>query len=752
MRLTHLIPILLFIALVHRTGFGGELHNLYNSVNSDTAYLPYKSYEARNVIKAEDCSYPENNLIEVIYPAISDLKEGLLVLSDNPSLNKAGYSMFTPRTFPGFEVTDDDPIDYVITDWTTFRSDIDSNDYIVGLCHNQDSVFAFRLSLDTDSIEYKCLYGRAASDDRLIVSNACVLYSGDLDQSGTIEILLYAEHRPYFRKIFCLEFDDLDIRWERRVSSGINRSSFFVYEHPDSSRILFTTGNSANGLKDSVYNDYFSYFSILDCNGDVLFNKRLGLYGHRGPVFIQSDVDDEFLIAHFLDFVNSDSTNSGPGNEYYLSRVDLSGEVLKTVTIKSTPIDLWKMRAGDASEFRLFTLFGSKAISVYSLDLNLIDQIGPLEIFLNYYGRFKIAGEEDSVYAFSDGIYDNELNKLLQFPFNCGGFHPIEYDSSGNMTAYVIVEHLHYYIGYIKKKTSLELLSVFYHRNQPYVIIVVTGLLVALIVTATYQRKAEKNLQTISHQKRELENTHENLRQAQATIVAHERFQQARNIAGGFAHEIRNSLFPAKSALSKISQVNTLNQSESEYLTRISTIIDSSVSRAIKLTESISKYAKLESGRKEEKVDILQIVNSVVSTTNFMLDEQLIDINIVSSGDTQIIGSTDQFYIVVSNIILNAIDAVEGVDKPSIEVSVSSAGNEVEISIRDNGCGIAESDKHKIFDFFFSTKPSSGVGIGLSMVKKILELYDCRIKVESTSGQGTSFTIHCPKYDDQRSL
>jgi signal transduction histidine kinase len=107
---------------------------------------------------------------------------------------------------------------------------------------------------------------------------------------------------------------------------------------------------------------------------------------------------------------------------------------------------------------------------------------------------------------------------------------------------------------------------------------------------------------------------------------------------------------------------------------------------------------------------------------------------------------------VILNLITNAFYAVNekkqsGAEdfEPTVSISTTKAGGFVEIRVKDNGNGIPDAVREKIFQPFFSTKPSGeGTGLGLSLSYDIVKAHDGEIKVESEPGQGTTFTIHLP--------
>ncbi len=104
---------------------------------------------------------------------------------------------------------------------------------------------------------------------------------------------------------------------------------------------------------------------------------------------------------------------------------------------------------------------------------------------------------------------------------------------------------------------------------------------------------------------------------------------------------------------------------------------------------------------------------------------------------------------VVLNLITNAFYAVnqkkqQGDEnyKPEVEVRTARSGDEIELSVRDNGNGIAEHDLKKIFQPFFTTKPTGqGTGLGLSLSYDIVRAHGGDLTVDTKPGEGSVFTI-----------
>jgi two-component system NtrC family sensor kinase len=108
---------------------------------------------------------------------------------------------------------------------------------------------------------------------------------------------------------------------------------------------------------------------------------------------------------------------------------------------------------------------------------------------------------------------------------------------------------------------------------------------------------------------------------------------------------------------------------------------------------------------------------------------------------------------VILNLLVNALQAVEAADRPEggrIVVSACERADEVAITIKDNGCGIATCNMERLFDPFFTTKTvGEGTGLGLSISHGIVTGHGGRIEVESVVGGGTAFTIVLPRQPAQ---
>ncbi len=110
----------------------------------------------------------------------------------------------------------------------------------------------------------------------------------------------------------------------------------------------------------------------------------------------------------------------------------------------------------------------------------------------------------------------------------------------------------------------------------------------------------------------------------------------------------------------------------------------------------------------------------------------------------------NQIQQVLMNLLINARQAMPQGGLILITLSYDATAQMVELGVRDSGCGMTPEVLHKIFDPYYSTKAGpdasgkGGTGLGLSMCRDIIEAHRGRIRVESTPGKGTAFTIKLP--------
>lgn len=115
-------------------------------------------------------------------------------------------------------------------------------------------------------------------------------------------------------------------------------------------------------------------------------------------------------------------------------------------------------------------------------------------------------------------------------------------------------------------------------------------------------------------------------------------------------------------------------------------------------------------------------------------------VNRLEGINLQVKGDKDQCLRVLNNLIKNAVQALDGIPQPVIEITGEQKENTLVLSVKDNGCGIDEELKPRLFTPNFTTK-SSGSGLGLAMAKNSMQAFGGNIWFESEKGKGTVFYL-----------
>ncbi len=226
-------------------------------------------------------------------------------------------------------------------------------------------------------------------------------------------------------------------------------------------------------------------------------------------------------------------------------------------------------------------------------------------------------------------------------------------------------------------------------------------------------------------------------------LMRSERETAWREMARQVAHEIKNPLTPMKLNIQFLQMAwDEKNPDIDKKLRETTKSTLEQIEILSNIASAFSDYAKLP----KKNIEYFNLKELILNTINLYDNNENIKIKLVveNESDFNINSDKNNLGIVFGNIIKNAIQAIGKNDNGEIIIKINDWENSFNISISDNGCGIAEEEKKKIFMPNFTTK-SSGMGIGLSIVYDILEALDSKINFESEVGKGTTFIINIKK-------
>ena len=186
-------------------------------------------------------------------------------------------------------------------------------------------------------------------------------------------------------------------------------------------------------------------------------------------------------------------------------------------------------------------------------------------------------------------------------------------------------------------------------------------------------------------------------------------------------------------------------------------LVQQNISRLLRLINQLLDISKIESGNMTvfyERIDGNQFLNEVISAFMPVAKAKNISIRLSLQGSSCLLSiDPDKFEKIIANLLSNALKFTPKGGTVEVSLTIRNVDDRefAELIISDTGVGIPEEKLPKIFDRFFqvgkaSNQVQEGTGIGLSLVKDLVELHDGQIRVESEVGKGTTFTLLWPRF------
>ena len=260
----------------------------------------------------------------------------------------------------------------------------------------------------------------------------------------------------------------------------------------------------------------------------------------------------------------------------------------------------------------------------------------------------------------------------------------------------------------------------------------------------------------------------EELKAAQSQLIQSEKMASLGELTAGIAHEIQNPL----NFVNNFSEVNTellielKEEIENKNYEEVSEIADDVITnqqkinshgkRADAIVKGMLQHSRTSNGQKElTNINALTDEFLRLAYHGLRAKDKSFNAKLETQFDTSLgkvnIAAQDIGRVIL-NLINNAFYAVNDRKKqekdgyePTVTASTKKIGDQLEVKITDNGLGIPSDIKEKIFQPFFTTKPTGqGTGLGLSLSYDIVKAHGGELKVETKEGEGTSFIINLP--------
>ncbi|HRH67199.1 MAG TPA: HAMP domain-containing sensor histidine kinase, partial [Bacteroidia bacterium] len=225
-------------------------------------------------------------------------------------------------------------------------------------------------------------------------------------------------------------------------------------------------------------------------------------------------------------------------------------------------------------------------------------------------------------------------------------------------------------------------------------------------------------------------------------LAQSERESAWREMAKQVAHEIKNPLTPMKLSVQHVQMAWKENRpGKEEMIDRMANTLIQQIDTLSAIATEFSNFAQMPQAHREA-VHLHEILQS---TIDLFKETPTVGIRFIpGNSDTKVMADKDQLIRVFSNLLKNSIQSIPDGIHGMLSVEVEENNSSVTVAVRDNGAGISPEEKEKIFRPNFTTK-SSGMGLGLAMVKNIIENSGGKIWFTSTQGKGTTFFVNLPR-------
>ena len=222
-----------------------------------------------------------------------------------------------------------------------------------------------------------------------------------------------------------------------------------------------------------------------------------------------------------------------------------------------------------------------------------------------------------------------------------------------------------------------------------------------------------------------------------AAVVRKEKLTLVGEMANTIIHDLRN---PCQSVSMASVLINQLHSDEKTQ--KYCKIIQDQVDRMVSMVEELLEFSRGTYQLKRETITLAALMERFAFLNQEYLQQQGIGLEIRPS-DVPIQVDSSKLLRVLQNLVFNAADALKD-NAGRILISCKSADGAVEICVHDNGPGIPEEIKGRLFEPFVTSGKKGGTGLGLAIAKSIVEAHGGRIRCESKPGSGAAFYVRLP--------
>lgn len=449
--------LLFFISLTNLSSAEVERFTIDSDINSN--YLPYETIVVDSVDQSLNrISVHMRNMVSTYKTGLFKTDKAYFVRSHNPNRGIVDNPRFSFLEYPSFKMIRENPVKFNIVDWRFYYDKQLRKNLILATGVIGDSIVIYigdphgNIVLDQKRVLYICDEGQS----KTLLKTACVI----LSVSGEEAFIYLENNKLKHKRLYCIDLKSLKVKW----FNDIALAKIYILSNQGKEYNFLITMNPKNGYITKDFNDLYAYFAILNNNGKVINKKILSLDYYKPLMTISSDSSFLF-ISHEIRPADSPDEIIPKLDSFFISRLDRMGNFEKTIAVTEYPYQLFYAPYKSKNNFKLFVLSKGNIMRVYDDDLTLVAEINNFPKSA-YHGNLQIEQQDNPIYVFTDGVYNKKFQKILDWPIQIGHKpESLTKDSLGNTKEILLQGYDFWAIASIKEKSTLDLLTAFYHNN-----------------------------------------------------------------------------------------------------------------------------------------------------------------------------------------------------------------------------------------------------------------------------------------------
>ncbi|MFH2056387.1 MAG: ATP-binding protein [bacterium] len=581
------------------------------------------------------------------------------------------------------------------------------------------------------------LTGSDRNDDGYWDGRGFVCATHDFTGDGYDEIIASSDvgYDLYPRLIFCLDWQRDTILWQTEISGivGANNVHVLSLRPGEPVSIVVDVSSKGNAAVASEMSDAHSYLLVLDSEGELRWWKETGDVFYGGQIALFDSNDDgamEILSAQAFDKttttgeasgerwgslvlydgagVTLDSISLGPHRAVNdLCLVDLEGDGLTEIAacLDNGSITFYNRQLQPLKRVTLYT-----RANVWGVDDYLAR--GDRQMLLTSYDRkLWLVDDEFKPLAQLAVVADRGRSTIFKRPDALQSELVLSVDGGSKVslvsfasTSWTLIFYRNPWLAFLVAFVPLSLL-----------------VLVMIVWIGTWRRK---NILLAEARTRD------------AAYRAH------KSLIAGIGHRLRNSMSLA------VMNTQTLRARYGDKLDdkagRLLQQIESSLQSTSENISALSTYERIHQEKCDDPIDLRIVAEEVNEAYRPMWEESGTEIELVGGSRAIVRANENHMRLLFDTLIKNGLDALANSPQPQIKIEISRAGSTVNIEYRDNGPGLAPQVIDRLGKEIISTKPTTGLGIGILSTFEVVKAYGGEIKYRDRDRGGVAVSISLP--------